>query len=195
MTNFFRRLVCSMAILFTLTRNPLPMVAGEPFSTIWRTTDATSVAFNCTANGTGLKGSGPLATVNGTDSGTASPLWVGYPTTCVWTVTGPGGTITKNEVLNTINPAPTFTLIRNPLPMVAGKPFSTVWRTTDATSVAFNCTANGTGLKGSGPLATVNGTDSGTANPLWVGYPTTCVWTVTGPGGTITKTEVLNTVR
>ena len=78
------------------------MKAGSAYTVTWSSTNATAVGFNCTASGSGYVGSGTLAT-NGSASGTASTAWVGYPSTCTWTATGPGGTKSVGETLTTQN--------------------------------------------------------------------------------------------
>ena len=88
---------------------------------------------------------------------------------------------------------PTLTVTRTPSPLVAGQSYTTSWSTTNATSVSYNCTASGTGFAGTATLA-ANGSSPGTASSAWVGYPSTCTWTATGPGGTRTVTETMTTV-
>jgi uncharacterized cupredoxin-like copper-binding protein len=176
----------------TFTRTPSPMVAGQTTTFTWKTTNATSVNFNCTSTVTGYAGSGnpPL---NGVDTTPASAAWVGYPSNCIWKVTGPGGTRTVTEVLTTVPPRPTLTLKRTPATMVAGQTTTVTWTTTNATSLNFKCTSTGTGYAGSGNPP-VNGVDYTPASAAWVGYPSTCLWTATGLGGTRTLTEVLTTI-
>ena len=93
---------------------------------------------------------------------------------------------------NSPTPAPTITVTRTPSPMVAGQSYTVNWNTTNATSFSFTCTAAGTGFAGSSTVA-LNGSSTGIANAAWVDYPSTCIWTATGPGGTKTYTETLNT--
>lgn len=82
-------------------------------------------------------------------------------------------------------PRPTINIQRNPSPLIANQNFTVTHTTSDATSLSYNCSANGTGFQGSANVP-VNGTLSGVADPAWAHYPSTCVWTATGPGGTTT---------
>ncbi len=179
----------------SVSRTPNPMVAGQSQTFTWNTTNATSVSFVCSASGTGYSGSGTQPTVNGTSTSVASAVWVGYPSTCVWTASGAGGSSTTTETLTTVaaTPAPTISVQRTPSPLVAGQSYTTNWSTTDATSLSYNCTANGTGFAGNASLAT-SGSSPGTANAAWVGYPSTCTWTAIGAGGTKTYTETMTTI-
>ncbi|MBA2674408.1 hypothetical protein, partial [Ramlibacter sp.] len=173
---------------------PSPLVAGQPFTLTWNTTDATSVTRNCTASGTGFSGSATMPTVSGTSNATASAAWVGYPSTCTWTATGLGGSATYTQTVTTSAAPPTVSVSRTPSPMVAGQSFTLTWNTTDATSVTRSCTASGTGFTGSSTMPTVSGTSTGTASAAWVGYPSSCTWTATGAGGTAAFTETMTTV-
>lgn len=177
-----------------LVRTPSPMKAGTDFRVDWRTTNATSLSYACTASGTGYKGSGPATVPSGYVSGPADAAWVGYPSTCTWTAKGPGGTSTYVETLTTRSDAPTIEVTRTPATMVAGQNFRVDWKTTNAASLRYDCTANGTGYKGSGPATVPTGYSEGPADAGWVNYPSTCTWTATGPGGTKTFIETLNTV-
>ena len=177
----------------TVTRNPSTLIAGESYTTTWSTTDATSVRYNCTANGTGFSGTATLA-ANGSSSDTAQNAWIAYPSTCTWTASGAGGTKTVTETVTTTEAlAPTLTVTRNPSTLIAGQSYTTTWSTTDATSVSYNCTTNGTGFSGTATLA-ANGSSADTAQGEWVGYPSACMWTATGPGGTKTINETVTTV-
>ncbi len=119
--------------------------------------------------------------------------WAGYPSTCTWTATGTGGTATFTETMTTSAALPTISAARAPTPMVAGQGFTLTWNATNATSVTRSCTAGGTGYNGTSTMPTVSGSSTGTADPLWVGYPSTCTWTATGSGGTATFTETMTT--
>lgn len=88
----------------SISRNPSPMVAGQIYTVSWTTTNATSLSYSCSASGTGINGTGSLATMNGSAMDTANIAWVGYPSTCVWTATGVGGSKTFNETLTTVAP-------------------------------------------------------------------------------------------
>lgn len=98
------------------------------------------------------------------------------------------------EVIAPVVPLPTLTITRTPSTVVSGQNYTVNWASTDATSVAYNCTSTGTGLTTAESSLPANGSRSGTAMAAWVGYPTTCVWTATGPGGTATQSEVMTTL-
>ena len=132
--------------------------------------------------------------VNSTYTGTASAAWVGYPTSCVWTAIGPGGTTTYNNTYTTVPPPPTISIQVTPNPMVAGQSYTEVFAATNATSLSYNCTSSGTGWSGSATVG-VNSSYTGTASAAWVGYPTSCVWTATGAGGTTTYNNTYTTVQ
>jgi RHS repeat-associated protein len=82
---------------------PMPMVAGQAWNVNWSSSKASTVRFSCTAAGTGYKASGAVA-LSGSMSGTASAAWVGYPSTCIWTARGQGGTATFSETMTTTAP-------------------------------------------------------------------------------------------
>lgn len=84
----------------SVTRTPSPMVAGQPYTVRWSTTNANSVSYNCTSTGTGYTGSATVV-ANSQMSGTASSAWVGYPSTCTWTASGAGGSKTFTETMTT----------------------------------------------------------------------------------------------
>jgi hypothetical protein len=196
-------LVCTLMIFqahaalptLTLTRVSNPMIANQEYTITWKTTGVTSLSYNCTANGSGFIGGGKLSAVNGSSQGIANPGWVNYPSNCTWTAVGPGGTINILESLVTKARAPTINVTRVPSPMIAGKNYTVAWTTTDATSVAYNCTSNGSGFAGISAVNTINGSAQGVAPPGWVGYPSNCIWVVAGPGGTKTFSETLTTVK
>jgi hypothetical protein len=179
----------------TLTRMPNPMMAGKEYTVTWKTTNANSISYNCTANGSGFSGSGVLNTVNGSSAGIASLSWVNYPSNCAWKVTGPGGTVNIGETFTTRAKAPTISVSRSPNPLISGKGYTISWTSTDATSVSYNCTSSGSGFAGTGTLASVNGSTQGIAVPGWVGNSSNCIWVATGPGGVQTFPETLTTVK
>ncbi len=176
--------------------NGLPMKAPGTTGSIWSTTNATTVTLGCTTTGTGFGMPVTNMALSGSTSGPTSAAWIGYPSTCTWTATGQGGTATYVETLTTVAPPPappTITFTRTPLPLVAGRNHNVVWSTTNATSVSGVCTSTGTGYTYIGPLA-LSGNNTGLASAAWVGYPTQCVWTATGPGGTATAIDNFSTV-
>lgn len=91
------------------------------------------------------------------------------------------------------SPAPTFSIHRNPSPMIAGKPFTITRTSTNATSLSVTCTAAGTGHNGT-ENQPVSGSATGIASAAWVGYPSACVWKATGPGGTVSVNEAFVTL-
>lgn len=174
----------------SVTHLPTP-IAGRQFTTTWETANATSLTRVCTSAGTGFKVNESLA-VTGSRTTTALAAWVDYPSTCVWTATGAGGTTTYTDVLKTLadtpaTPKPTISVKRTPLP-VQGQSFTTTWTTTNATTLSRVCTASGSGYKVNESLA-VNGSRSEVAQPGWVGNPSSCTWTANGAGGTTTFVE------
>lgn len=176
-------------------RTPSPIYAGVPYTTSWETTNATSISYSCTADGTGYQGTGNVTPLNGSAQPYIAPAsFVGYPSTCIWTATGPGGVSTFTDIFEVKESIfiPTIKVERSPNPLVAGKEFTTTWKTEYATSVTYSCTANGRGFKGAGTLAP-NGDSSGTALAAWVGNPSTCIWTAIGEAGTQQITETMVT--
>ncbi|HTD05244.1 SpvB/TcaC N-terminal domain-containing protein, partial [Undibacterium sp.] len=89
--------------------------------------------------------------------------------------------------------APTISVQRSPNPLIAGQSYTLTIATSNATSLSYTCTATGTGFAGTASAA-LNGTTTGTADPNWVGYPSTCTWTAVGAGGTTTYAETLTTI-
>ena len=167
----------------TASRNMNPLVAGQAFTTSWSTSNATLLSRLCTATGSGYNANESLA-LNGPRTQTASAAWVGYPSNCTWTATGPGGTTTYSDTMTTIaaaGPKPTISVLR-PQPPVAGQSFTTIWNTSNATALSRVCTAPGTGYNVNESLP-VNGSRTETAQAAWAGYPSNCTWTASGAGG------------
>ncbi|MBC3930028.1 GBS Bsp-like repeat-containing protein, partial [Undibacterium sp. CY21W] len=198
-------LVVRQAPTINVIRTPSPMVANQSHYIQWQTTNAASVSYRCTASGSGYQGSGNLTPVNGTSTPTlADPLWVGFDSTCVYTATSPEGvTATFTETLKTnpapviVDPQPTINIIRTPSPMVANQNQTLQWQTSNAVSLTYRCTSTGTGFQGSGSLTPLNGTGAPSlADPGWVGFDSTCVYTATSASGkTASYTEILKTTR
>lgn len=178
----------------TVTRNPTPFVADQPFTVSWSSTNATSVGYTCTSTGTGFAGSATMSTTSGTSNGTASRNWVGFDSNCVWTATGPGGSKTFSYVMQTVDNLPTLTVTRTPDPFVAGDPFEVAWSSTNATSVSYTCTSTGSGFAGSQTMPSPNDRSTGTADPNWIGYDSNCTWTATGPTGSKSVSYVMRTI-
>jgi len=93
----------------TITRSPMPLIAGQMHYNTWRTTHTTSLSIKCQALGTGyylpttaLPTSSALADGTETNQGIALSAWVGWPSTCTWTATGPGGTTIRRETFHTV---------------------------------------------------------------------------------------------
>ncbi len=89
--------------------------------------------------------------------------------------------------------APTISVSRNPFPMVAGRPYTVTWKTTNAFTVTFDCTSSGRGYVGSGSFRDASGSSTGVADAAWVGNPSRCSWTAYGPYGSTKTSELLLT--
>jgi RHS repeat-associated protein len=85
----------------SVSRTPATMVAGQPFTLTWSTTNATALSRSCTASGSGYVTSDAPPT-SGSSSGSASAEWIGYPSTCTWSANGPGGSATYTETMTTV---------------------------------------------------------------------------------------------
>jgi hypothetical protein len=179
-----------------LTRTPTPLHAGQSYTTTWTTTNATSLVIDrCTSTGTGWTQGSQSMGINGTFTGTASAAWVGFPSTCTWIATGAGGTFTLTDVFTTVaGTLPVISLNRTPNPMVAGQNETITYSATNATSFSVACTSTGTGYAQAASAVPLSGSGTGLASAAWVGYPSTCTWTATGPGGTTSQIEILTTV-
>ena len=166
--------------------------AGKPFTTTWSATNATSLSHVCTASGSGYTVNETLP-VSGSRTQIGQAAWVGYPSTCRWTAIGAGGSSTYTEpfVTGGDTSKPAINVSRNPAP-VAGQAFTTNWSTTNATALTRVCTSAGTGYKVNESLA-VNGSRTEMAVASWVSYPSSCTWTASGTGGTITYAETVTT--
>lgn len=178
--------------------NPNPMPIGSLAYVSWITTGATSLSLNCTAAGTGYRISNePITQVL---SGSFAPFypiaaWAGYPSTCVWTATGPGGSGTFQHPLVTVQPPPIQVTIQ-PNPLILGRDAVVSWSTTNATALTLTCTASGTGYVT--PTVSMTPVASGAFATFvppaeWVGYPSQCTWRASGPGGNFEYTHPLVT--
>lgn len=108
-TLIFKANVVTPAPILTITRNPNdnPWIVGQRYTTTIASTNATTVAYNCVVddnNADGYKGSGTTDVNGPTGSVTAISSWVGHPSTCTWTATGPGGNTVVTEKLTTVSP-------------------------------------------------------------------------------------------
>ncbi|WP_338845019.1 hypothetical protein V8J88_15120 [Massilia sp. W12] len=271
---------------------PQTLVAGQPFSVSWSSPQAAQVSYRCSSGAGGFSGTASLA-ASGSISGVASAAWVGNPSNCVWTASGPSGQTEFTHSLSTVPasagvqlalssnainvslPAPgagsavinvspsggsgnysfawsrvsgnrisvsggqqaTFSVMLGSgesvaevwrvsvkdgqghvssrdvnvsfsAPQVAPSVYATLlpggalvgqslqlnWSTAHATSLAYQCSASGTGFAGSGVLTPVaQGGLPIVTQAAWVGYPSTCVLTASGPGGNATQQVVLKT--
>ncbi len=99
----------ALAPTIKVSRTPSAMIAGQPYTLSWSSTNAASVSRLCTSSGTGytVNDAPPL---NGTSAGTASSAWVGAPSTCTWKDTGASGTASFTETMVT-NAAPTSEVV------------------------------------------------------------------------------------
>ncbi|MBC3874907.1 RHS repeat-associated core domain-containing protein [Undibacterium flavidum] len=92
----------------TITRTPSTMIAGQPFTITWSSTEPTAVAtkYSCVSPAGGFAGSASLS-VSGSSNGTADPNWVWKDSTCTWTVVNAAGTIlaSRTDIMKTV-PAP-----------------------------------------------------------------------------------------
>jgi hypothetical protein len=84
----------------TVSRTPSPMIAGQPFTLTWTSTDATSLTRLCSATAPGYTINDSPAT-SGKNTATAGSAWVGHPSTCNWKASGPGGTAQSTETMST----------------------------------------------------------------------------------------------
>jgi len=102
----------------------------------------------------------------------------------------------SNKVMVTvIPPKPTLSVTRDPNPMLAGETFKLTWASTNATQVDYDCkSADGKGYVGKGTKSKVSDTETLVAQASWVGHPSECTWTATGPNGTATVVETMETI-
>ncbi|MBV1777377.1 VCBS repeat-containing protein [Burkholderiaceae bacterium DAT-1] len=89
---------------FSANRTPTTLTACGQYTSTWSSTNASSVSLSCTASGGGYSVSNLSLPTSGKVTDTASAAWVGYPSSCTWTVSGPGGTIYSNESFSTVAP-------------------------------------------------------------------------------------------
>jgi hypothetical protein len=176
---------------------PNPMVAGQTATVSWTSANATSGNYQCTASGPGFKEGREIGATAGSDWLMPDASWVGYPSTCVFTVTGTGGTSTTSMLLITtlspLSPKPTISVQISPNPMVAGQTATVSWTSANATSGNYQCTSAGPGFNEGRAIGGTSGSDWIMPDAAWVGYPSTCVFTVTGTGGTSTTSMLLIT--
>lgn len=179
--------------------SPSPMLLDNLANVSWITTGALSLTLTCSAAGTGYRITNepitPVA-IGSFEPFYPNPAWAGYPSTCLWTAVGPGGTGIFEHPLTTL-PKPTILVSVQPDPMRVGSDARVTWSTSHATTVSYSCTASGTGY--ATPSVPVTPAAGGTLGPFrpeptWVGYPSQCTWRATSAGGITTYTHALTTL-
>jgi len=169
---------------------PTGLMAGQPFRQAWSSTHAKLVIVDCTASGTGYKGSFSRA-LSGDFTMLAQNEWIGYPSTCVWQAHGDGGFSNKvTVVINTIGHGakPSITVSRAPTPLVVGMTITESWATSPGTtSVSYEC-KNAANQRFNSTKSTANGSEPFELRITNQGT-NTCVWTAVGPGGSSAYTE------
>lgn len=159
---------------------------------------------------------GPDLPPDGAFDITASAGDIGHQIACKFIATGAdGSTKVVTQKVAVTNGKPWFQILRTSAGLadqagdtlksvtgqttvVAGKPYHTSWQTIDTTAVTVACSAadNSQDIY----RETVNprqlmGDSDVTAKTSWIGHPSTCTWTATGPGGLATSyTETITTV-
>ena len=173
----------------SVSRTPSTMLAGQGFTLNWSTANATSLTRVCTAGGTGFNSNDNMA-LGGSWSGTANSAWVGYPSTCTWTATGPGGSVSAAEnVVTTVPPgAPVVNVSHTPATLTANEIYTVTWSSSNATSVTMHCSdaSYTVTLKPAGQFSAM-------AKPEWVSSPAVCTWTANGPAGSYTRQDTMTT--
>lgn len=176
--------------------SPNPMIAGSVATLSWNSANAVAGTYQCTSAGTGFNGSGTIGAVAGSVPIVPTAAWVGNPSNCVFSLSGPGGSSVTNFQLVTQPPPPPPTISANvqPNPMVLGSSATLFWSSSNATAVSVQCSAASGGLNVSGPVNGLTGSDTLVPAAGWVANPSTCIWTATGPTGTTNFTQVLSTI-
>jgi hypothetical protein len=179
----------------TVTRlNGLPMKYPGLTGSTWSTTNANSVSLVCTSTGSGYTTSQLFLGLSGSTTMPTSASWLGNTSICTWTATGQGGSATAVETLTTINAPPIVSVAWNTMPLVSGQQYTRTTNTANATSLLRSCTASGSGFVDTNTSMALNTTITDTPLAAWIGYPSTCVWTATGPGGTTTLSTLITTI-
>ncbi|WP_083941245.1 NBR1-Ig-like domain-containing protein [Pseudoduganella violaceinigra] len=133
----------------SVSRTPSTMQANQSFTLNWSTSNATSLSRVCTANGTGFTSNDSMA-LSGASSGTASAAWVGYPSTCIWSASGPGGTSTATEMMATAGYGAEFVIQSVPSTMIAGQTYQVSVTMKNTGALAWSA-ANNAQLGTTGP--------------------------------------------
>lgn len=160
--------------------SPSTVTTGNSYTLDWSSSNATSITYSC-SGAAPLSGSLSPAS-GGSQAGTAT--WTGT-VNCVFSATGPGGTVSQNASI-TANaappPAPTATCSISPATLSSGGTFSLSWSTTNATSLGYSCSGATTASGSLGPVSAGSqsfvASFTGTLNCAVVG---------TGPGGSSTS--------
>jgi RHS repeat-associated protein len=200
----------SSAAIITIAAGPPSGTLSSPTSTIFYAAAGNTQPINFIGTGSAaggyavtklevMEGTNVLATQNGSSINKTVTLPAGSHVVRLRATDSSGKVGFGPSVGFTIEaapvpPAPTLSVTRTPSTVNHGLPYSVNWSTSNATSVSYNCTAGGTGMTGSAAGLAPSGSLSGVAQSGWIGYPTTCVWTANGSGGTTTSSEVMTTV-
>ena len=90
---------------------------------------------------------------------------------------------------------PTISITWEPKPLLSSLPYTRITKTTGASALKRTCTSSGTGWHVTNQDMNLNATIKATASPKWIGFPTQCTWTATGPGGKTVFTEAVLTTE
>jgi hypothetical protein len=156
-----------------VTVNIVPTASFSASSTIISYGGSSTLTWS-TTNATSVSFSPPIGSTALSGSQSVSPT---MNTTYTLTATGPGGAITKTA---TVNIVPTASFSASPTTITVGASSTLTWSTTNATSVYFSPPIGSTALSGTKSVSLLD--------------DTIYTMTVTGPGGSITKTATVNVV-
>ena len=188
------------------SHSPNPLLAGQPYSANWASSNAASINYLC-RNNAGLVASGSSGNASGGITGTAATGWVNDPPTCTFTATSApnasGATATasaSDRLLTNLPPPPpppppTISVTRNPQIMSVGENYTLSWSSSNATSVKRVCTTDNSfyGFVDNSNLP-LSGSTTGQPDPRWVQSRSTCTWTATSTSGaTATVSETMIT--
>ena len=84
-------------------------------------------------------------------------------------------------------PPPTIYVVRNSYYYTAGDTTTVYWGSTNATSMSFYCWG---AYNGSSSIP-LSGSNAGVLDASFIGF-TICIWTATGPGGSVTAWDQFN---
>ena len=162
------------------SHSPNPLLAGQPYSANWASSNAASINYLC-RNNAGLVASGSSGNASGGITGTAATGWVNDPPTCTFTATSApnasGATATasaSDRLLTNLPPPPpppppTISVTRNPQIMSVGENYTLSWSSSNATSVKRVCTTDNSfyGFVDNSNLP-LSGSTTGQPDPRWV---------------------------